>query len=86
MSVPSDDHDNGILLALPLELGFQPIHVCLHLLMCEVIDFNLYVDNTSHMEYITFYTIKRTAFDILAYFWPELSGKYLHLNITRIYT
>ena len=42
--------------------------------MCEVIDFNLYVDNTSHMEYITFYTIKRTAFDILAYFWPELSG------------
>ena len=38
------------------------------------------------MEYITFYTIKRTAFDILAYFWPELSGKYLHLNITRIYT
>ena len=44
VSVPSDDHDNGILLALPLELGFQPIHVCLHLLMCEVIDFTLYVD------------------------------------------
>ena len=42
--------------------------------------------NTSHMEYITFYAINRTAFDILAYFWPELSGKYLHLNITRIYT
>ena len=38
------------------------------------------------MEYITFYAINRTAFDILAYFWPELSGKYLHLNITRIYT
>ena len=36
------------------------------------------------MAYITFHTIKRTAFDILAYFWPELSGKYLHLNITRM--
>ena len=38
--------------------------------------------NTTHMEYITFYTMKRTTFDILAYFWPELSGMYLHLNRT----
>ena len=35
--------------------------------------------NTSHMEYITFYTIKRTAFDILAYYTPTL----LYARITH---